>query len=67
MPVRYSKWGSEMTLTAAELIAELQKFPPDSPVITEGCDCYGSALTIRTLELGKDEEGPAQILIERDQ
>lgn len=31
------------TYTVSELIAELQKLPPDLPVITEGCDCNGPA------------------------
>jgi hypothetical protein len=35
--------GNEKCLTAAQLIAELSKFPADMPVWTEGCDCYGEA------------------------
>ena len=31
------------TLSVAELIEELRKLPPDLPVLTEGCDCDGTA------------------------
>jgi len=33
----------EKQLTVAELITELQKFPADMLVWTEGCDCFGKA------------------------
>lgn len=36
----------EETMTVAELIAELQKLPPDFAVVTEGCDCYGTAQAV---------------------
>jgi hypothetical protein len=35
--------SEEKILTVAELIAELQKMPPDAKVWHEGCDCYGQA------------------------
>jgi hypothetical protein len=31
------------TLTIKELIELLQKYPGDTEVHTEGCDCYGDA------------------------
>lgn len=43
-PVRF--WQFRMVskpLTTKELIAELQKWPEDAFVWTEGCDCYGEA------------------------
>lgn len=33
-------------LTVAELITELQKYPGEAVVCTEGCDCYGSAVGV---------------------
>ena len=29
------------------LIRELQKCPPDAPVSTEGCDCYGESYAVK--------------------
>ena len=34
------------TMTCAELIEELQKFPPNFSVITEGCDCNGNCVRV---------------------
>ena len=49
------------TLTAAALIVELQKFSPDLPVLTEGCDCYGDAHRVSEYSGGTDNF----LLIER--
>jgi len=35
--------STEKPLNAGELIALLQQFPEDTPVVTEGCDCEGEA------------------------
>lgn len=32
-----------MTMTVKELINALSEYPDDMPVMTEGCDCHGSA------------------------
>lgn len=45
-------------LTVAELIAELQKMPPEARVLTEGCDCTGQATSVRL-------QGDGTVLIER--
>lgn len=34
------------TLTVAQLIAELQKFPPDLPTVAQGCDCEGKVVGV---------------------
>ena len=34
------------TMTVASLIEALSKCSPDLPVLTEGCDCYGSAFKL---------------------
>lgn len=36
----------DQSLTVAQLIAELQKMPPDALVHTEGCDCNGEAASV---------------------
>lgn len=41
-------------LTVMELIAELQKLPPDMRVETEGCDCVGPCIGV---EKWGDEKG----------
>ena len=47
--VNYPYMG--MTMTVAELIAALQKLRQDAPVLSEGCDCYG---TVHSLECDDD-------------
>jgi len=43
-----------------ELIAELEKMPPDAEVSTEGCDCYGD------VEKVTFHESSVRILLWRD-
>jgi hypothetical protein len=33
----------DKALTVAQLIEQLKLMPPEAPVQTEGCDCYGPA------------------------
>jgi hypothetical protein len=40
------------TMTVAELIAALQQFPHEAPVITEGCDCVGPAAGVEVEDDG---------------
>ena len=47
------------TMTVGELIAELQKHPPDAPVLTQGCDCNGNGNAFKVTE----EDG--EVMIER--
>lgn len=45
-------YRSEGQLTVAELVAELQKYPPDALVWHEGCDCHGAANGVVIVEYG---------------
>ena len=36
------------TTTVTHLIDALTQFPPDMPVWTEGCDCWGNAVRVET-------------------
>lgn len=67
MPVDYTGvgGGSSMTLTVAELIAALQAFPPETPVLTEGCDCIGAATSVTLIPADEFSHAPAYLLIER--
>jgi hypothetical protein len=38
--------GEGVEMTVKELIAELEKMPPDAEVLTEGCDCLGDAKAV---------------------
>jgi len=50
------------TLTVGGLIKVLQGYPSHWPVITEGCDCYGSAFQVSAESSGKEPF----LLIERE-
>lgn len=52
---------NENTMTVKELIEILQEFPPDMPVLTEGCDCYGDAYSVDIIKDGDC----SYVLIER--
>jgi len=64
MPLKYVETPMHgETLTVAGLIEELSKFNPNLPVLTEGCDCYGNAVTVVEESGGKElfvliERGP---------
>ena len=38
------------TMTVKELIEALNVYPSDTPVITEGCDCFGAAVSVEVYE-----------------
>lgn len=48
-------WYNHRTITIAELIEKLKKFPPDLHVATEGCDCLGDAFEV-VLVKGEDND-----------
>jgi hypothetical protein len=39
--------GDDDTTTVGELIAALQLLPPDMPVKSEGCDCWGEVVAVQ--------------------
>ncbi len=54
------------TWTIAKLIEELQKYPPETEVKTEGCDCWGEVGSVQFVA-AKDGyiPSPAHVIIER--
>ena len=42
-------------MTNKELILELQKYPPDLTVLTEGCDCSGILGGVRIIKEESDD------------
>ncbi len=46
------------TMTVGQLLEVLKVLPADAPLMSEGCDCYGSVVSARVLEDG-------MILLER--
>lgn len=50
------------TMTVLELISRLREVDPLLPVMTEGCDCLGTALGV-SLEIDTDEDGNERPLV----
>ncbi len=40
------------TMTVGQLLEVLKALPVDAPLMSEGCDCYGSVVSARKLEDG---------------
>lgn len=57
-------WRPEDTMTVAQLIKELEKMPPDLPVVSEGCDCDGDVMS---LVMKEDYNHEPYVLLSRDQ
>lgn len=63
-----------MIMTVERLIAELQKFPSQGIVKTEGCDCYGNVrrvtvekLTDRFGDYGPENAEVTLVYLRRDE
>ena len=40
------------TCIVADLIEALKQMPPNSPVFTEGCDCFGNSISVELEDNG---------------
>lgn len=54
----------DKAMTVAQLIAELQKLPPELKVLTEGCDCTGPCASV-SVEAGWNDDDPDLVMLGR--
>lgn len=50
------------TMTVKELIDILQTLAPEMPIMSEGCDCYGTVVNVQLVT----QSGGSYYLINRD-
>ena len=58
-----ARWGGEWPyMTVGELIEELQKYPPDTPIVHEYDSSWGTIRKPKLLDKGPDNGPPVSVL-----